>query len=220
MKKFFASFIALALFGAASYAQQSSFLLGGGYAGVNVSSVTSYGESSSTDAKPFMGFYGMFSDRILFGNFALTPSLVYSYSTRRVDDSFGTSSITLAEGSMRESEHRIGLSLNAEYGFDIAFGAVRPYFFAGVTPELLLSSKEHYVTSDVLTGEHEWTVDNMGDSPVWRPFDVLAGGGAGVDIINMVRLFGGYRYGLLDIAVSDNVTAHRGGWYVGLQLMF
>lgn len=220
MKKILVSFIAIALFGAASYAQQSSFLLGGGYAGLTVTSAASAGETSVSDAKPYMGFYGMFSDRILFGNFALTPSVVYSYSTRSEEGSFGAAGITLASGTMRENEHRIGFSLNAEYGFDIAFGAVRPYFFGGVTPELLLSSKRHYVTSDVLTGEHEWSVDNMGDDPVWRTFDVLAGGGAGIDIINMVRIFGGYRYGLLDIAVSDDVVSHRAGWYVGLQLMF
>ena len=64
------------------------------------------------------------------------------------------------------------------------------------------------------------TTSNYETYPYLRRFDVMMGVGVGVDIIDHIRVAGGFDYGLLDRNANSNEWCHRGQLKLGVQYIF
>lgn len=64
------------------------------------------------------------------------------------------------------------------------------------------------------------TTNNYETYPHLRRFDVMLGVGAGIDIIEHIRVALGFDYGLLDRNGDANAWCHRGQIKVGVQYIF
>lgn len=199
--------------------------LGGGYVNSTKTTVfTAEDGSRISSAKAYNGFYAGIYDRINFGEgFAFTPGLYYSMAIYLSEGERDIPFVGRLSGDELEMEHMLNLPLNFEYGILLASDRVRPYVFAGCTPQYTLSSKSTLrLAASTIVGDmqKEYVQDNLGEDGVLKPFDVMVGGGIGVDIINMIRVQAGYNYGLFNRTSAQSTTLHRSGLYVGVSLLF
>ncbi len=114
-------------------------------------------------------------------------------------------------GSAKLKEHYLGVPVMAKYNFDFA-SDTRFFAFAGPTIQLGLSSK---------TQSGSWTYNNY-DSDYTR-FDVLLGGGAGVDLMDKWQIKIGYNWGLVNRYTGDaspKVKQHRNEVHLGVAYLF
>ena len=143
------------------------------------------------------------------------------------------------------TEHGLNLPIHIKYTFDIvpAFGV---YVFAGPTLSLgLAATTKMSVTGDVLGNQVNGSVqydsytgklksDNISEENMDRineympdsrmnRFDVLMGGGVGLNFINFITVKGGVDYGLLNRFkgdLADTGTMNRLQFYVSVGIMF
>ena len=222
MKKILAILSALVLAGGVLSAQPA---LGGGYVNSTKTSVfTASDGTQSTSARSYHGVYVGVYDRIGFGpGFAFTPGLYYSFAMYRAEGEKSFPIVGTLYGDVTEMEHMVNMPMNFEYGMVLAAGKVRPYVFAGCTPQYTVSSKTKLVlAASTIVGdmEKEYAEDHLGEDGSLKPLDVMVGGGLGIDLINMVRIHAGYNYGLLNRSTAQSTVMHRTGWYAGVSILF
>lgn len=209
MKKFITTLAILAVAAGSAFAQVS---VGGGY----LNSTKTQGNVKANAE----GFYaGIGYNYTLAQGLTLSPGLYYSNLTSKDANSVSIWGIN-ASSEITEKEHYLTLPVNLNYGLTLVPGALRLFVYGGPSLQYCLSSKT--TTSGQIAGwggtsEH----DNLkADGSTYTPFDVLIGGGVGVDISNMIRVNAGYNYGILDRDSSDNTVLHRAGWHLGVSFLF
>ena len=144
------------------------------------------------------------------------------------------------------TEHMLNIPIQVKYTFDIipAFGV---YVFAGPTLSLGLAATTKLSVSGSIAGNtlegnlkynaytNKLKSDNIPDEyvnlvnqylpqdRVMNRFDVLMGGGVGVNIIKFVTVKGGFDYGLLNRLKGDLANAgklNRMQYYISVGLTF
>ena len=207
MKKFFTAVLAgaMMLIGTSAFAQAS---LGAGYV---------YGKTNidvsilEVDAS-LNGFYlgGSYNIPVGTSGLGIAPGLYFSYLTKDNAD------LAVAEGDLTETYFTAPIDLNL--GVPVGDG-LRFIVFGGPTLSYGLSSKvavpvsgDSKHTYDIYDGElSNWTK--------YKNFDVMVGGGVGLDFENMVRFTVGYDYGLLNRGGST-VNVHRQQLHAGVAFLF
>ena len=209
MKKTIITIAAIAL--AAFSAAAQSLSVGAGYQSYKFSTKT--GDNDAVVSDPSKGFYAG-ADATLFnlGPVAVTPGIYFSYNTAETTASVGS----LASGSSTLKEMYLGIPVNFSYGIDL--GAAKIFAYAGPTFSLGCSSTTEVAASALGVGVSSDPIDNY-DGDSYGKFDVLVGGGLGVDI-KCIRISAGYNYGLLDRNSSDNVKLNRSGFHAGIAYLF
>jgi hypothetical protein len=92
--------------------------------------------------------------------------------------------------------------------------------FVGPMLSLGLSWKTKTITHENILGTTtESTTDWYGDNGPYRRFNLYIALGADVKYSNF-NLFGGYRFGLLDLNKNENATLKANGFFVGLGYTF
>jgi len=204
MKKVILTLALVAVAATSAFAQDLS--IGAGY--LNSTTTSSYSSSSSSFG--MNGFYGGVGAQKDLNDFlGFNTGVYYSYLT-------GTTSASalggFLSGSNKVTEHYINVPVQLNLGFELAKG-VKLFAFAGPVLNVGLISKS-VATGSVAGASSSTSTDNYADGSDYGRFDVLLGGGGGIQIAN-IKVFGGYNYGMLDRDASD-VTTHRSEIVVGV----
>lgn len=193
-------------------------------------------------ASPMSGFQvGLMKDMNIVAGLSLQSGLTYSYLNSAEKEEVPMFNIT---GSY--TEHMLNIPIQVKYTFDIipAFGV---YVFAGPTLSLGLAATTKLSVSGSIAGNtlegnlkynaytNKLKSDNIPDEyvnlvnqylpqdRVMNRFDVLMGGGVGVNIIKFVTVKGGFDYGLLNRLKGDLANAgklNRMQYYISVGLTF
>ena len=218
--------IAVAIF-AASIEASAQF-------GVNISYMNSNARPVQwSDAKnQTNGFtVGIDNELKLIGNFlSIQPGLYYQHLLASED----------IEGSQlyaknTYSDYFLAIPLHVKLGFNILPNKMlRVYVFAGPTFEIGLKSADklsiaeigeisyNYYTGKLSSSSDEITdiVASSGlfpDQKVYGRFDVMLGGGVGIQVIRFLDIKVGYDYGLVNRYRKEvDKTVNRGQFYVGV----
>ncbi|MBR6369926.1 MAG: outer membrane beta-barrel protein [Bacteroidaceae bacterium] len=101
-------------------------------------------------------------------------------------------------------EFDVLVPVDFNYGFNLGQD-LKLYLFAGPTLDLGLVSK---------SDDWDWFDHDM------KRFNILLGGGAWVDIKDVIRVKAGYKAGMLDISDSDNISWKRNRLTVSVGYLF
>ncbi len=203
MKKTILTVMLAAVTAVSSFAQAS---IGAGY-------LESYKKSGSTSSSQNGFYFGVDKNIGDFGDFAVTPGIYLEYVTSsEAADFFG-----LAGASGKSTEMYLDIPVNFSYGADL--GGARLFAYAG--PTLSFGCLSNIESSASVLGKSTGsrTVDQYADNSNYSRFDIMIGGGVGLDI-NVLRLTVGYNYGLVDRYGSDNYDLHRSNLHFGIAYLF
>ena len=202
MKKLFAIAAGLMLLGTTAFAQS----FGAGY----VQSTAKIDNSSSVAN----GFYAGFGYRAEILPFlSLNPGIYYEFLTS--SESGGLGKILSYSGKTTEHYVNVPLHLSLDLKFAPSF---KMFIYGGPTANIGIASNTKYDGS-VLGFEGSDKVNNYKDNDYSR-FDILAGGGIGVELFSRVRVNVGYDFGLLDRIKDDDITLKRNRLTAGLAYIF
>ncbi len=212
--------IALAAVAAVSASAQLS--VGAGY---SMNNATAVSDDSSTEGQT-AGFYVEGTINIpVTGALSLAPSLRYTFHSAKDASSAALASLasTTIEGTT--TEHYVTVPVMARYNLDL--GGAKVFVFAGPTFDFGLSSElkiDSTTSGSVLdaiglSGSSTRTVDQYGEDSNYKNFDILVGGGLGIQI-GHIQAKAGYHYGLMDRDGSDKVKLSDARIEAGLAFVF
>ena len=202
MKKFVTILSAalLLLAGTNAFAQMS---VGAGYLS---STETVKSGSSSTDRTPLNGFYAGVSYTVpIASGINFTPGIYYGLAAK----SNATSIFGLQiEGKQQDSF--INVPLHFSFGAELGSG-LRCFVYGGPSASFAVASK-------VISGST--TYDRLKDNDSLQRFDLMLGGGVGLEINDIVRFQVGYDFGMLNRTDSENFLVRRNQLTAGLAFLF
>ena len=198
MKKVFA--IAAALMMLATAANAQSF--GAGYVQSTANSTTSNG---------FYAGFG-YSAEIMPG-LNLNPGLYYEFLTN--SNGAGLGDILSISG--KTTEHYVNVPLHLSYALQLAPN-FKFFVYGGPTANMGIASSTKTSVSSVIGGGSD-TRNNYNNENYSR-FDILAGVGGGIEVMNKFRVNVGYDWGLLDRNKSENATLKRNRLMAGVAFIF
>lgn len=204
--------------------------------GVNISYMNSNARPVQwSDAKnQTNGFtVGIDNELKLIGNFlSIQPGLYYQHLLAS-EDIVDLGSKLYAKNTY--SDYFLAIPLHVKLGFNILPNKMlRVYVFAGPTFEIGLKSEDkfsiagegeisyNYYTNKLSSSSDEITdiVASSGlfpDQKVYGRFDVMVGGGVGIQVIRFLDIKVGYDYGLVNRYRKEvDKTVNRGQFYVGV----
>ena len=173
--------------------------------------------NTETQVNNANGFYGGLGFTLpIAGDLSVTPGVYYTYLTSGTANSVGGGILSWA-GTTKE--HYINVPVRLEYGAEI-LPNFRLFFFGGPTFSAGLASKTT-LTGSVLGFSANTVIDNYKDTDNYGRYDILLGGGMGVDLAKRIRVTAGYDFGMLNrYTNSDNIVRHRNQLHAGVALLF
>ena len=202
--------------------------------GVNISYMNSNARPVQwSDAKnQTNGFtVGIDNELKLIGNFlSIQPGLYYQHLLAS-EDIVDLGSQLYAKNTY--SDYFLAIPLHVKLGFNILPNKMlRVYVFAGPTFEIGLKSAdklsiagEGEISYNYYTGKFSSSSDEINDivsglfpdQKVYGRFDVMVGGGVGIQVIRFLDIKVGYDYGLVNRYRKEmDKTVNRGQFYVGV----
>ena len=189
--------------------------IGAGY--VNSSDRTRASKDADVSTVTSNGIYaGLGFTMPLAGDLAFTPGVYYMYLTNQ----HGTSALGgIISASGKLQEHYVNVPLYFNYGSELAPG-FRLFFFGGPTFSAGLISKT-VLSASILGFSANTSIDNYKDVSGYGRFDVMLGGGMGVDLGKRLRLTVGYDFGMMNRYTEGNgIIRHRNQLHGGLAFLF
>lgn len=188
---------------APAFAQAS---IGAGY--LNSIDVVKSGNTTSSD--PLSGFYlgGTYTVPVASGiNF--NPGIYYGYAAKS-----NATDLIITKLNGKREDHFLNIPLMFSYGLELS-----PDFsffaYAGPSVSLGLASK---VTGSV--GSNSSSYDRYQEDSSLNRFDVMVGGGVGVEIMNKFRINVGYDFGMLNRYNNTNTAYRRNQLTAGVAFLF
>lgn len=200
-----------------------------------------FDSNEKENMKPFDGFtVGVNDDIRLVAGLSIQPGLYYSYGTIRENKE-----VLGLNPKFVTTEHNLSIPVNIKYSFKVLpilniYVYAGPTFFLGVASEnavnisgkiagMDVSGEFRYnnysgkIHSDNLSDELQEKINGyMPESNLSR-FDVLVGGGIGVDLFKFLTVKGGYDYGLVNRYKGDaakNAFLNRSQFYISIGFKF
>lgn len=202
MKKTILTLMLAAVTAVSSFAQMS---IGAGY----LESRKHVGSVSSSQNGFYFGVDNSIGD---FGPFKVTPGVYLEYATSsETTDIFG-----LVGSTGKSTEIYLDVPVNFSYGFELE--GARIFGFAG--PTFSIGCLSDIESSATVLGQSTGvtTINQYEQNGNYGRFDVMVGGGVGIDI-NVLRFTLGYNYGLID-RDSSAADLHRTCFHLGLAFLF
>ena len=201
------------LAGTSAFAQMS---VGVGY--VNSTDIVKFGKDQTAKGTPGNGFFaGISYTAPLPGGFSFTPGFYYEFQSAEMaagDSVFAVSG--------RATEHYINIPLDFSYGLDLSRD-LRFFVYAGPTVNVgLASTIKPSATSALIGLKLDGDVINCYDDQDYGRFDIMLGGGIGLDIRDNFRVNVGYDFGLLNryTGKSSDYSQHRNRFFAGIAFIF
>jgi len=203
MKKVIAIAAALMLVGSTAFAQN----FGAGY----VQSTKTDG-SSSVAANGFYAGFGYTAN--IASGLSLNPGLYYEFLTNSNAGGIGPISY-----SGKTTEHYVNVPLHLSFAYSFA-PTFKFFVYGGPTANFGIASKTVDTGGIAGIGSATSTTDNYADGSNYNRFDILAGVGGGIEVMNKLRLTVGYDWGLMDRDNRDNATLKRNRLTAGAAFIF
>ena len=178
-----------------------------GYAPETITTTAKNG-NSSLDMAGF--FAGVNYNHALSGNIGISFGAQLRYNTKKTTN-------TVLSATTTTTHTQLLLDIPVLLNFSIPFGNDASLaLYAGPTLTYALKGSTNTKGSESISGlSGEGTYNWYGENSNRKQFDLLGTFGAAFNYKN-IRLFGGYRLGLLDLDKSDNVTVKTSGLFFGL----
>lgn len=215
MKKFVFTAVsaALMLIGSNAFAQ---FSVNAGFTNSALKEKATVAKQDVKETTKANGFYFGGDYNIKLGKgFGIAPGVEWIYVMDNNVKSFDAL-VTTVKGEAKFKEHYINVPVDVNWGLDLKI--LRVYVFAGPTFSFNVSSKTK-TTGEALgkevTSEYD-TKDVLGE---YKNFDLMLGGGVGVDLFNKIRVKFGYDWGLMNRGNSD-LELHRQQLRLGVGFIF
>ena len=218
MKRFFSVIILAALIAAAGTDAFAQF-------GVNVSYMNSNtwtrsnagGEPAKMNTNGFA--VGIDHNIRIVGNIlSIQPGIYYQHLLKS-EDIAEISGLAARDTYM---ENYLAIPVYLKVGFNILpKNILRLYVFAGPTFEVgLMASNKIKSSSEEFNSlaENYFQTDGQGQ---YGRFDIMLGGGVGLQVVRFLDIKVGYDYGLVNRlkgTLAENATANRGQFYVGVGI--
>lgn len=225
MKKVFSTILAasLMLMGTNATAQIS---VGAGYLNSKTTLKVSLAGITSIEPEANLnGFYvgGAYNIPIGTSGLGVAPGLYFSYQGANDVKLIKVAGYELKLDRMSESYLAVPIDVN----FRLALtDDIKGLIYAGPTFSYGISSKIKYdgtvyniYSGDLKNGDFETSSDYLKDFADYKHFDILLGGGVGVEFFNQFRFKVGYDFGLLDRGPSD-VKIKRNQLTLGVAYLF
>lgn len=197
------------LVGTSAFAQAS---LGAGFVhGKTDIDVSLLGIATKEVDASLNGFYvgGSYNIPVGTSGLGIAPGLYFSYLTKDNAD------LAVTKGDLTETYFTVPVDLNL--GVPVADG-VRFIVFGGPTLSYGLTSKVAVGSGD---SKHTYSIydGELSNWAKYKNFDIMVGGGVGLDLENMVRFTVGYDYGLLNRGGSS-IDVHKQQLHAGVAFLF
>lgn len=212
MKKIITTLLAASMMflGTTAFAQMS---VGAGY--INSTMKTTI--SSTASSMPYNGFYAGGDYTIAEGvGFGVSVGAFFSYVTATSSASTSIFGINIGASSKVE-EMYLDIPVHFNYSVDLS-PQLRGFVYAGPTFSCGLNSTTEVGGSIGGVGGKSGKHDNYADSDYNR-FDILLGGGAGLDF-GKLRFTVGYDLGMLNRVSSENFVQKRNVLHAGIGFLF
>lgn len=189
--------------------------IGAGY--VNSTDRTKLSNDAEVSTAAANGVYaGIGVTLPLAGDLAVTPGVYYTFLTSHNGRSVANG-ILSASGDLQE--HYVNVPVYFNYGSELAPN-FRLFFFGGPTFSAGLISKT-VLSASILGFSANTAIDNYRDVSGYGRFDVMLGGGMGVDLGKRLRLTVGYDFGMMNRYTEGNgIIRHRNQLHGGLAFLF
>lgn len=225
MKKIVSTILAasMMLLGTNAFAQLS---IGAGY--LNSKTTLKVSLAGIASAKPdatLNGFFvgGAYNIPIGESGLGVEPGVYFSYQGANDVQLFKVAGYELKLDRMSESYLAVPINVNFKIALtDGIKGLIYagPTFSYGLTSKIEVGDTKYDIYSgDLKSGDYETGSDYLKDLADYKRFDVLLGGGVGVEFFNQFRFKVGYDFGLLDRGPS-NVEIKRNQLTVGVAYLF
>lgn len=210
----------------------------GGYMGTMYKVKTGENEKASA---PMNGFYVGVNDEVrIVAGLAVQPGLYYSYGTE--SESKNLAGIDFTGNT---SEHNINIPVHLKYTFDLlpvlgiyVYGG--PTLTVGLVSREKLSVKGNFLGSEIdgsLSYDNysgKFSSSNLSESVQnevnkyvsqnqLSRFDVMLGGGVGLNLFKFITVKGGYDYGFINRYkgdLDDQAKCNRSQFYVSVGIRF
>ena len=189
--------------------------IGAGY--VNSTDRTKLSNDAEVSTAAANGVYaGIGVTLPLAGDLAVTPGVYYPFLTSHNGRSVANG-ILSASGDLQE--HYVNVPVYFNYGSELAPN-FRLFFFGGPTFSAGIISKT-VLSASILGFSANTAIDNYRDVSGYGRFDVMLGGGMGVDLGKRLRLTVGYDFGMMNRYTEGNgIIRHRNQLHGGLAFLF
>lgn len=221
------------------------FGIGGGY--MFSANQTKMNGEKKTESLSTNGFYvGVYRDMNIIGEaFSLRPGLYYQHLLRTEDIQSPLPNFKITNTYL---DNFLGIPVHLKGAVNLLPGILKLYVFAGPTFEVGLSSRDqlsirgnnaiddmvdgkityNYYTrkvksSSLSNSQSEIYDDYLPSEAHYRRFDIMMGGGIGLEIVRFIDFKIGYDYGLVNRFKGDLADAgkvNREQFYVGLAVRF
>ena len=192
MKKIISTLAFALLMAATAWAQTS---VGVGY----LNSIDIVKSGNNTSSNPLNGVYAGVSFTVpVYGGINFTPGIYYGFATQ--SDAMDLIITTL---SGRRTDHFINIPMFLSFGLDLNPG-LRFFAYAGPSVSFGLASM---VTNKLGTTSSSY--DRYKEDSNLNRFDVMLGGGVGVQVRDMFRINVGYDFGMLNRYHNSSSIAYR-----------
>ncbi|MBQ7195087.1 MAG: PorT family protein [Bacteroidales bacterium] len=182
---------------------------------LNSTKVTKYKNNDPTSAAGSGFAVGGNIEFDLVSGIKVTPGVYFGHIvTKSASDVLG-----LLAGTGTETENYLMVPVRFSYGYEL-FDGFKVFAFMGPNFSYCLSSKSLYTAAVTGLGSGETTVDNFDDGSDYQRFDTMVGFGAGLDIMDMIRVAVSYDLGMFDLHADDDYKIHRNQLGVTVSYLF
>ena len=203
MKKIIILAATMLLAGTAAFAQSA---IGAGY----FNSIDIGKTSNSTNSDPLSGFYVGFGYTVpIASGINFTPGLYYGYAAKS-----NATDLIITTVSGKREDHFLNIPLSFSYGLDLT-PDFRFFAYAGPSLSVGVVSK---VTGTL--GSNKSSYDRYQEDSNLNRFDVMVGGGVGVEVMNTFRINVGYDFGMLNRYNNTNTAFRRNQLTAGVAFLF
>lgn len=164
--------------------------------------------NSSTQSTPMNGFYAGVGYTVPIANgINFTPGIYYGFATK--DNVVDLAGIFKINGG-KQQDHYLNIPLDFSFGVDMS-SDLRFFVYGGPSLSLALAS-------NLISGST--TVNRFGDNSDLNRFDIMLGGGVGIEVMKAFRINVGYDFGMLNRYNNSNTTCHRNQLTAGVAFLF
>ena len=192
-----------------------------GYAPVTYTSKVTVGNTTNASTSDMNGFFAGFTYNY---GFAKNMGVAFGLQGRfNFKTSTGNANFVVVSSNDKSTTTQILLDVPLLFNYSLPLGSsAKLSAFAGPTFSLAVYGNTHVTTTTTVLGSSstsETDYDMYGDDSEMNRFDITAAFGLQFQYTDF-RLFGGYRFGLMDLNSNDNINIKSSGFFVGLGFAF